>query len=148
MDSYEQSRLDRQCTSPAYSKYTLRWLALYRSAGSACFVKCIALWGQSESWECQNRFRERRKPRPTDSYEQSCLDLSFLSAFFSTVPLMYRICMPFGGPRGSESTFVMFCIGQCYFQHLFKCGWFLVCLVLSQQRKPNIGKSLSVTCIF
>ena len=49
--------------APEYSKYAVFVMALYRSAGSACFVKDIALWGQLESWECQNRLRERRNPR-------------------------------------------------------------------------------------
>ena len=102
--------------APEYSKYAVFVMALYRSAGSACFVKDIALWGQLESWECQNRLRERRKPRHTDSYVQSCLDRSFLSAFFSTVPRMYRVFMPFGGPRG-QNRFREH-RDRCYFQHL------------------------------
>ena len=106
--------------SPAYSKYTLFWMALYGSTGSACFVKCIALWGQSESWECQNRFRERRKPRPADSYEQSCLNRSFLSAFFSTVPRMYCICMPFGGHTGQNRFLSCFASTNAVFS-TFKC---------------------------
>ena len=87
---------------PEYSTYAVSVMALYRSAGSACFVKDIALWGQLESWESQNRLHEHRKPRHTDSYVQSSLDRSFPSAFFSTVPRMYRVFMPCGGPRGQN----------------------------------------------